>query len=512
MSFTTSREQNWREFVATAVFAQGDRRVEVDAFWDGGREWKVRFAPPSIGVWSWTLRSEDSALKNQSGVLRVSAAMPEQVATNANLRGQVRAAGHYFAYADGTPVLLLGDCLLLDGLSIENGDFLKLLDHRRTAGFNALNVRLCKEGAENEGGIVYENDQIDRLNPRHFQFIDRRMQAAWERGFVTFFMPDFLGTRGYSQQDVRDLWRYLLARYGAFNVCAIVTGEYDNRRRLDEYWKNLAHWDEVGDFLRDLNQRGPRVPIGTHPLNSSSGAAFHQKAWLDYNQIQSKIWREFDTVPMSVLEDFARTPPKPTFYAEGTYEYQPWAGITGSPLHIRHQTWVALLCGAAAVDYGEHRLKGGNLDDKPLATYLNMPGARQAALASNYVRSLEWWKMTPLREAVLVGGAVPALDERKANTPLPYCLAQPQQCYIVYLMAGLETQQLTLSGLGQHDYTATWLDPRTGDESAVDGWIAKPDADGQWAIPARPQPSNEDWVIVLRRVSLTSSAHGEGSD
>jgi hypothetical protein len=45
LSFTTSRERNWREFVATAVFTQGDRRVEVDAFWDGGREWKVRFAP-----------------------------------------------------------------------------------------------------------------------------------------------------------------------------------------------------------------------------------------------------------------------------------------------------------------------------------------------------------------------------------------------------------------------------------------------------------------------------------
>jgi hypothetical protein len=72
MSFTTSREQNWREFVATAVFTQGDRRVEVDAFWDGGREWRVRFAPPSLGAWSWALRSEDEALKDQSARLQPS--------------------------------------------------------------------------------------------------------------------------------------------------------------------------------------------------------------------------------------------------------------------------------------------------------------------------------------------------------------------------------------------------------------------------------------------------------
>jgi hypothetical protein len=38
---------------------------------------------------------------------------------------------HHFAYADGTPTLLLGDCLLLSGLGL--GEFSELLDHRRAA-------------------------------------------------------------------------------------------------------------------------------------------------------------------------------------------------------------------------------------------------------------------------------------------------------------------------------------------------------------------------------------------
>ena len=36
LSFTASRELPWRAFVATAVFTQGERRVEVDAFWETG--------------------------------------------------------------------------------------------------------------------------------------------------------------------------------------------------------------------------------------------------------------------------------------------------------------------------------------------------------------------------------------------------------------------------------------------------------------------------------------------
>jgi hypothetical protein len=499
LTFTASREHPWRTFPVQAIFTQGARRLELDAFWDGGRTWRVRFAAPTPGEWNYTLTSTDPALHARTGTVRAAAPSAAQLARNPNLRGQVRATGHHFAYADATPVLLLGDCQLFGGLGFDNGDFTRCLEHRRAAGFNALNVRLCKRGAKNEGGPIYASSNVEGLNPRYFGVVDRQMQAAWERGFVVFFMPDFLGTGGYDQADVQDLWRYLLARYGAFNVCPIVTGEYDNPRRLVPFWKDKARWIEVGHFLHALNRRGLEVPVGTHPVLGSSGADFHDQPWLDYNQIQAKVWKDFDTAPISILEDYARTPAKPTFYAEGTYENQPWGGIVGTALHVRHQTWVGYLCGAAAVDYGEFLLKPGRPKGQSLDSLLAMPGARQAADAANLLRRLEWWRMAPQREAVLVDGVVPPLTERKANTPLPYCLAETGKTYVVYLMAGLEKKDLTLTGLGPAAYVAQWIDPRTFAATPVaDGRPARADAAGRWPLPPRPAPAADDWVLLLR--------------
>lgn len=494
ISLVSTDENSWQSFPSQAVFSSGDRRIELDAYWDGGREWKIRFAAPSVGDWNYTIKSTDPSLNAMTGRVTAIAPSEESLQKNANLRGQIQVSsdGHHFAYADGTPVLLLGDCLLISGLP--NSQFEQLLEHRRAEGFNALNVRLCKMGSENEGGEVFKDKNVNGLNAHHFQELDRRMQAAWQRGFITFFMPDFIGFGSYSEADARDLWRYLLARYSAFNVCPILTGEYDNPRRVKSEWKPFEQWNELGEYVNDINERGHRVPFGIHPYVASSGAAFHNHPWLAYNQIQAKVWDHFDTTPMSVLENWKHKPAKPTFYAEGTYENQPWANITGTDFHIRHQTWVALLCGAAAVDYGEHLIKGGDLKGKSLDSLLDAPGAKHAALAVKFLTDREWWKMVPLRESVLIDGAIPPLTERKARTPTAYCLAEPQRRYIIYLMAGLEKNQITVSELGPFAYQARWVDPRTGESKPIGTTTTD-----SFRIPPRPSPADQDWVLSLER-------------
>lgn len=497
-TFIASTDHSWRDFPITATFTQGERRIETDAFWDGGRTWRIRFAPPTPGTWTWTLQTSDPKLKNQTGEIHASAPTPEQLTANPNLRGQVQPAAHHFTYADGTPVLLLGDCLLLNEIRTDNGDFIKLLDHRRAAGFNALNVRLCKHSAGNEGGKAFGGTEkgIDRLNPAYFQWIDKQMQAAWQRGFTVFFMPDFLGFGPYTEQDVHHLWRFLLARYAAYNICPILTGEYDNPRRVVKDWKSLDRWNATAAKVHQLIQRSQPVPLGAHPYAMSSGQAFHDQPWLAYNQIQAKVWERFDMVPIAILEDRARTPAKPTFYAEGTYENQPWAGITGGPHHIRHQTWVSLLCGAAALDYGEHLLKGGQLKDKPIQHYLDMPGAKQAALAADHLRSHDWWRMAPQRESILLNGQVPELKEHHHRTHTAYALGH-DTTRLIYLMSGLEKETLTLTRLVQKTWTAQWLDPRTGETTALQSPI-QPDPQGHCQLPPRPAPADEDWVLILK--------------
>src|SRR5687767_5959896 len=47
--------------VTVDLVGPGGAKATVDAFWDGGRVWKVRFAPTEPGEWRWTTRASDAA-------------------------------------------------------------------------------------------------------------------------------------------------------------------------------------------------------------------------------------------------------------------------------------------------------------------------------------------------------------------------------------------------------------------------------------------------------------------
>ena len=57
-------------FTGTSGTAR-DMRYTLAAFWDGGKTWKARFAPPAPGDWSWSSASKDSGLAAATGKLKV---------------------------------------------------------------------------------------------------------------------------------------------------------------------------------------------------------------------------------------------------------------------------------------------------------------------------------------------------------------------------------------------------------------------------------------------------------
>ena len=46
------------------------RQFKVTGFWDGGSRWRVRFAPPAPGDWSYRSSSSDSGLDGQMDMPR----------------------------------------------------------------------------------------------------------------------------------------------------------------------------------------------------------------------------------------------------------------------------------------------------------------------------------------------------------------------------------------------------------------------------------------------------------
>ncbi len=78
--------------------------LTLDGFWDGGADWRVRFAPTLPGTWEWVSLGRPRAGR-AAGTLEVRAPSAEECAANPNLRGHLRVSpdGRRFAHADGTP-------------------------------------------------------------------------------------------------------------------------------------------------------------------------------------------------------------------------------------------------------------------------------------------------------------------------------------------------------------------------------------------------------------------------
>ena len=57
---------------------------------------------------------------------------------------------------------------------------------------------------------------------------------------------------------------------------------------------------------------------------------------------------------------------------------------------------------------------------------------------------------------------------------------------------------LTLVGLQGHRYRAGWFNPRNGRAIAI---AEGPSGRNEWTIPNRPEPREEDWVLILNDAS-----------
>ena len=147
-SLEAQQEYPWWEFpvVATFTHVESSSQIQINAFYDGPRKYTLRFAAPQAGEWRYETQSEDPSLDAKSGVLHVNGVSKSRIQENPNLRGQVKISdsGRYFTYADGTPILPLGDTnwafnTARCGLGDDNrGPFYQYLADRKAKGFNTI--------------------------------------------------------------------------------------------------------------------------------------------------------------------------------------------------------------------------------------------------------------------------------------------------------------------------------------------------------------------------------------
>ena len=174
-----------------AVFThESGEKVSRPGFWDGGKTFRVRFAPTKSGRWSWSTTCRgDAALDGKNGALE---AKPYAGSLEIYKRGFVKAVkgAKHFTYADGTPFFYLGDTHW--GLYKEEIDepgphagatgaashFKYIVDRRAAQGFTVLQSEPI--GAK----FNVEDGKVDASDIPGFQLADRYYQYLAEKGLV----------------------------------------------------------------------------------------------------------------------------------------------------------------------------------------------------------------------------------------------------------------------------------------------------------------------------------------
>jgi hypothetical protein len=420
------------------VFANGGQSWRVPTFWRGGNRWTVRFAPPSPGVYTYRLKSTDPAnpdLNEHEGRVTITAySGPNELLRHGPLK--VSGDRRYFEHGDGTPFYWLGDDWytgLSDRLPWEA--FQTLTANRKAKGFTVAELAFMTSSNEeraptdpgfcNEGGCVWD-EEFRHINPRYFDFSDRRVQHLVDAGIAPALFGAWhqvLAQMGVAK--MRQHWRYIIARYGAYPVFWVLGGEINdpppNVRTLRD-WAPHANlvpggWTEVARFIKATDPYH-------HPLTVHEGiTAFplQDSSLVDFDLIQPGH-NGWPSIAMEVAElttRYARAA-KPIVVGEIGFEE---AGASQLQDYQRMAFWLAMLNGAAGYTYGTLETASGYNPQKPLHRIqfslftwqeaMNFPGSRQVGLNADLLRKFPWQRFAPHPEWVMPRGTT-LLDPQAA--------------------------------------------------------------------------------------------------
>jgi hypothetical protein len=487
-----------------------NKEIKVAGFWTGGSEWRVNFAPPLSGSWRYTTYSTDKSLNGKKGNFEVVAWNREEKDANPVRNGLIKvkkdgkAEGHYFEYTDGQPVLWIGDTWWnWTDRRIHLESFKQLVDDRSAKGFNVGQLFVPGNGWSRESSLLDSTYSI--LDTEHAAKVEEMIRYANSKGITIWihgwwsrqYMNNSIGA-----EKIQRWWRYLVHRFGAYNVIWVLAGEYNMNNyggfSLD-FWKDLGRLvknEDPYERIISVHNTPPFWEGGAGAPQWSTGTVLHQEPWLDYNQSQvghGKFANEM--IPYVISEDYNRKPAKPVVVTEPWYEF-----IEGNPLaiDIRFAAWSAILSGAAGHTYGGGHVWLADVPEAPSGentwrlekgfarTTYDYEGALSMKYLASFFRNVKWWNMSPHPELVL-------------EYPQPFCLAQPGEEYVVYLRYGGVAKVKMDDSAASKTYMYQWYNPGTGkfyDKSSVKG-----SANLNFVCPeSYPEyPDYKDWVLYIHK-------------
>ena len=536
-----------------AVFTHDSgEEIARPGFWDGGKTFRVRFAPTKPGRWRWiTTCRGDATLDGRSGEL---SAKPYAGELEIYKRGFVTVAkgAKHFTYADGTPFFYLGDTHW--GLYTEELD--EPGPHAGTTGAVSHFKYIVDRRAE-QGFTVYQTEpigakfdvvdgKVDASDIPGFQLADRYYQYLAEKGFVHanaefFFASGMTKALAADPAAIDRLSRYWVARFGAYPVMWTLAQEVDNDFYLNRhkahnfYCATNNPWVTVAECLHRADAY--RHPLTAHQEDSShttvtglgtkpgdpdkfggrSAFADAAVAARSGHTWWGAQWSpSLDGSPnCDVARDYWADS-RPAVIYEGRYCYL-WTKDFGA----RAQGYISFLSGMFGYGYGAidmwlylstYDVKSTSNDgvdkimpeDKqmPWCESVKLPSALQMTHLKKFFTSFDWWNLKPgfCDTARFTPHSGTAGTSTNGIAYVFATLANPNRTVFYFYSTNLLTG--TVHALTPDRYhTVRWFNTRTG-EWKDESHMFVSDGCGRLELP--PKPDAKDWALVVtEQLALT---------
>jgi hypothetical protein len=510
-----------------AVFSgPGGKTITRPAFWDGGKIWKIRFAPTLTGEWKMVTSCNNLADRGLHKISRSIKCNPYSGNLDIYKHGFLKASEdrRYFVYDDGTPFFYLGDTHWLyiherfDTSNVKGvpSQFKYVVDKRVSQGFTVYQSEAIQHPHGHDpkkvGDINVDKGEEPYCNFRNgfnendiagFKNIDRKFAYLAEKGLVhansciCWALDPSEYRDVYTEAYMAKLGKYWAARYGAYPVLWTIAQEIDKNMYKNFDSVSIGKWFSAAKSIADNDAY--HHPLTAHMENTSSTLA--SDSWWgskDYHNWWAVQWQEginSDITP--VAKDFwDHTPAKPSVLYESPYEGF-WTDAKGA----RGAGYKAFQCGIYGYGYGANGIWNDlySIDPPDFGTgyempvrYLNwyeganLPGAGQLIFFKKFYNDIKWWKQ------------VPRFDDKTwgefADKNQSLISTNGQDTYVVYFFNRVPSTG-TLKNLQKNiSYTAKWFNTRSGTYTIIAKFET---ADGNWKIPDKPD--SEDWILLVEK-------------
>ncbi len=518
--------------------------MTMPGFWDGAADWKVRFAPTECGIWDYATKTtgDDIGINDIKGTIACNAYKGDK---DIYKHGFVKTdpEKRYFVYADGTPFFYLGDTHWnmvteeFDKAGPNAGDiqtdshFKYIVDRRVEQGFTVYQSEPI--------GFTYNvtDGKISASDVKGFQIFDKYFKYIADAGLVhanaQLVFPSNVNEK--FNENLEELTRYWIARYGAYPVMWTLGQEVDDAANMGKFPMLSLVYVNMISIINEIDPY--KSPASAHQLNAASvgckgGVAV---ASIDggYNRIdptatarKSKTrmsafigavghtwwasqWRPVvhDQYNFGIPKDYWENGSgKPIVDYEARYHY-----LYGGDFCMRAQAWIAYLSGMYGHAYGGADMwlyQGRYATDEDAfdgietitvnqkiemkwSDLINAPISNELTYLRGFMESVGWWNLIPDFD---YGNAFKPVEGKEGF----YAAAHTgDEVYVVYLYNKSVGSAGKLVNMDKNaTYIAQWFDTRTGEYSLIDMNL-KADANGEYDIPQKPVA--DDMVLLVTK-------------